>query len=187
MIKRFLLSLLAVGMLTSVAKGELILTIADDGFNLIMTMTGSYDLSAATQNGSFGLGSSAWVAPSFGVFGWEAIPGPGYEATFTGSITSTGYATVPTNVSTTTPIFFYGDVSRIVLQGGSPLIGSVNNTAVFEGVTLSSLGMVAGESMTVSWQGDSATIQVVPEPSTWTLMAVGAVAAFWRLRRRTTT
>lgn len=185
-IKRFILSLLAIGLLTSAAKGDMILTLSDDGFNLTMTLTGDYDFSDLTPASESGLGFPALIVPSAGIFGWETGDAPGYTVTYSGSLSGTGVAFDPTSSSVTTPMWFYTSQSTIYLSSAFPTVGTVNNTAVFSGVTLASLGMIAGQTMTATWQGGSATIstiQAVPEPSTWALVAVGSVVAFWRLRR----
>lgn len=63
---------------------------------------------------------------------------------------------------------------------GTPLL----NSSTYANTTLTSLGVTPG-SYTVSWGIDSLTINVVPEPSTWVLFAVGgAVLAGYFLSHR---
>ena len=68
----------------------------------------------------------------------------------------------------------------------APVFGSVDEFAVFQGVTLASLGMVLGETVTVSWGNgglnERGTINtLVPAPGA---MALLGVAGFVSRRRR---
>ena len=77
---------------------------------------------------------------------------------------------------------------------GSALIGTVNQSAVINNATLSSLGMLEGESINVTW-GDNQLIimttpinkQVpVPAPSTLAALALGLIGlASIRFKKQT--
>lgn len=59
-------------------RAAITMLISDDGTNLTMVATGSYDLSNATPSMSTGsLGTNAAVAPGLGgIYGWEIVEGP---------------------------------------------------------------------------------------------------------------
>lgn len=184
-------ALLALGFFASVAKGEFTLTISDDGTNLTMRAIGSYDVSALTPvtDPFTQLGANATVAPTVhaGLYGWETGAGVAYTLSFSGTLTGTGQAVPASSVTTNTPFYFVTNflgTSYFILASGAPTSGTVDETAVFNNVTIASLGMVQGQSVTASWGGDSATIQVVPEPTTIGLMIVGGCAVLFRSRRR---
>jgi hypothetical protein len=190
MIKQ-LVGFLALGLIACTAKGEIFITISDDGSDLTMRATGSYDISALTPavNPFAFLGINATVAPSVydGIYGWETGPCVAYTVSFSDSLTGTVQTDAASSVTTDTPFFFvvnYFGSSYFVLSTGTPTFGTVDETAVFENETIASLGMVVGESVTASWAGDSATIQVVPEPATVGLMVLGGCTVLFRKRKR---
>jgi len=183
-------ALCACGVLVSSARGSIMMSIFDDGTNLTMTATGTYDLSGVAPVASFESDfNSAFVTPYFfgGLYGWSVGNNVlSYQVSFSASFTAGGALSTPppTSLSTNTPFYFQylsaGALSGPVIRfaQGTPNIGSVNETAFFANTTLADIGMVAGETVTVSWAGDSATIQTigVPEPSTVLLAAAGVVA-----------
>ena len=169
-------ALVAVLLVSERADAEIIMTIGDDGTDLTMTATGSYDLSLLEPSAStLLLGANALVGPSKNSFGWDT-GGEGdpqeYSVEFIGSFTGTGLAISATSTTGTSPFFFYGPGGLMSLPAGAPQIGEVNETAIFAGVTLASLGMVAGETINVVWEGDSAIIQTIPEPASVGLVAL---------------
>lgn len=178
-----LLGSLAVG-----AEAAITVTILEDGTGLTMQATGSYDLSTITPVGGANLGRVAAIIPAGmgDVYGWETgTSSQRFNVTTTsGNITGTGVAVFPTNSTTTNP--FYLLSSAVVLQNGAPSVGTVNETAFFAGVTLASLGMTAGDTMTLTWSGDSATITtgIVPEPSSSALLGLGCLTLAFRRSRR---
>ncbi len=172
------------------ANAAILLTITDDGTDLTMTATGSYDFTAVGDNGTDqALGANAGVLPttSGGLYGWEVTEATiSFTVSYSGALTGTSNVFPADSITTTNPFFFDSSRSVIRFTEGTPLLGTVNETAVFNSITLASLGMVAGESVSVTWAGDSATIQTVasvPEPSSAILLGLGALGVAVHRRR----
>jgi hypothetical protein len=184
--RRLAVACLAVLFVSDRADAEIIMTISDNGTDLTMTATGSYDVSSLEPSiGNTFLGVNAVVVPTKGNFGWDTASEEGskeYSVEFIGDLTGTGGAAPATSTTGTSPFFFLQTESILSLPGGAPSTGEVNETAVFAGVTLASLGMVAGESMNVVWEGDSAVIQTIPEPAS--LGLIGLVSGCIYFSRR---
>jgi MYXO-CTERM domain-containing protein len=173
---------------TNASYGAFILSITDDGTDLTMKATGSYDLTGIGSAGGLQLGVNAAVAPAIsgGLYGWESEPNTKYvPVAFSGNLTGTSNALTADFVSTTTPFNLNIGNNAIYLPTTASLTGTFDNIAIFEGVTLASLGMVAGETINVTWQGDSAIITTVntPEPATATLALLGLGGLMMRRRR----
>ena len=176
--KSVYLALLAVLLSPMAANADIIMIITDDGTDLTMTATGTYDNTGLAVVGSTSLGANAAVAPTVCCYGWETGGGTTdwFAASFVGTLTATGDAFPADLVSITNPFFFAFSESIIAFQSGAPLVGSVNESATFFGYTLASLGMLAGESVQVSWGSNNGTIQTfaaVPEPGTLALLGIG--------------
>ncbi|WOO43175.1 PEP-CTERM sorting domain-containing protein [Rubellicoccus peritrichatus] len=168
------------------------IVLSDDGVNLTMTAQGSLDFSSLTPvDSSTPLGANAYVSPGFKVYGWDygADGGDRYAVSVSGTLTGMGQTNNPADaVGTTTPFAVIGDAMSnnvfVYVPPGSPkTIAGIDNTATFNGVTLSSLGMVAGESITFSWADDSIQVMTVPEPSSYALVASLLAVACLALRR----
>ena len=159
--------------------GLIIMNISDNGTDLMMTATGDYDNTGLISQGNINLGANAAVAGTLPVFGWETGSNNLFEATFVGSLTATGNAYPASLTSTTNPFFFANVQNQIAFQINAALIGTVNESATFSGVTLASLGMLAGESVSVTWGQNQAIIQTssvqVPEPTTLAIFALGII------------
>ena len=188
-------TLITFGPLAGEVDAAIIMTLTDDGTDLTMRATGTYDLSGATVSTLFETDYGPAFASAFefgGIYGWGVGNNVlSYEVGFSGSFTANNTASTPapTSVSTTVPFYFQTitfDDEVIRFAVGTPSSGTVNETAVWENTTLADLGMVPGETITVSWAGDSATIQTiaVPEPSASLLLGIG-VFSIAALRRRT--
>ncbi len=174
-------TLITFGSLVGGADAAITITITDDGTNLTMSATGTYDFSAAPilATDSDTLGFDSAFAPTFLVYGWDAgSQSNTFAISHSGSLTATGDKFPADSMTTTNPFFI--DLNNgiiVVSRSSAPLIGSVNETATFLNTTLASMGMVSGESLTVTWNGDSATIQTsaIPEPSSALLLGLGAL------------
>ncbi len=171
------------------ANADIIMTITDDGTDLTMTATGTYDNTGLPAGFSVSLGTTAIVGPNQCCYGWETgVTAQNYSATYSGSLTGTSNALAADLVSTMNPFFFWHASNRIVFKQGAALVGSVNESATWFGVTLASLGMVAGESIQVTWGGNTAIIQTfaisVPEPGTIALLGIGLLSMGIARRRK---
>lgn len=190
----FVLIATSVALDSAPGYADITMNIFDDGSDLFLVASGNYDLTNAvfSKNGT-NLGANAAVAGACcEAYGWETgfLTTTRYEAVFSGALTATGDAFPATATITNTPFFFWGLGESINFVSSNPMVGSVNEWAVFENVTVASLGMVPGESITVSWGNDGmnerGTINVgfsVPEPSS-VLMGVGGVGCMLVRRRR---
>lgn len=159
--------------------GLIIMNISDNGTDLMMTATGDYDNTGLVSQGSINLGANAAVAGTLPAFGWETGTNNLFDAAFVGSLTATDNAFPASLVSTTNPFFFANLLNQVGFQASAALIGTVNESATFTGVTLASLGMLAGESVSVTWGQNQAIIQTsavkVPEPTTLAIFALGLI------------
>jgi len=178
----------AAATLTMAANADITMNIWDDGTDLFMSATGDYDLTRAIAFNTTNLGANAAVAPTFPLYGWETGAGTstGYEAFYVGVLTGTVSVFPATSTTTSNPFFFWNTSNSINFMDTAPVFGSVDEFAVFQGVTLASLGMVLGETVTVSWGNgglnERGTINtVIPAPGA---MALLGVAGFVSRRRR---
>jgi hypothetical protein len=169
-----------------------VVTISEDGENLVMTASGSFDLSNVSPN-SFdrGLGTNAAIAPTYHAYGWETGEGSSdhYNVTFSGLLTGSVSAFPAQLVTTTVPFWFDLDQGQLVFSD-AVVSGFVNEMAVFENTSLSDLGMIAGEAVSASWglgtQDEQITIRVfaqIPEPSITLLLVSGILGLVVRRHR----
>ena len=174
---------------TTHSKAAIYILISDNGTNLTMVATGTYDLTNAVVNGSTGgLGAKAYVIPNI-IYGWETNSATRYTAIFSGTLTGTGIADADgladTN-SVSLPFFFHQSLNVVSFKDGVAVSGSINNSSTFNGITLASLGMVAGESVTGSWglggADETFSITTVPELSSCFLGALGLLLFLRRKR-----
>lgn len=188
--KKFLRTALLLSSITfcsQSANSSIILSITDDGTDLTMRATGTYDFSQADRNAydTSTLIPNAAIQPPFGIYGWKITS----DASDSEWIRITGKNEIfygdgiwqADTVSTNTPFWFSfpNGTGRLYIQKTAPDIGSVDEMAVFQGVTLESCGMRSNETMTISWTGDSMTVTTaIPEPSTLALLGGGSLAIY---------
>jgi hypothetical protein len=174
---------------------DIVMNIWDDGTNLYMSAAGTYDMTNAASAATFsGLGVNAAVGPTFPLYGWETDLGGGslgFAATFSGVLSGAVDVFPATSTTTTTPFFFSSFTNELYFASGASLTGSVNEFAIFNGVTLASLGMVAGQTVTASWgtggineRGSISTIAAVPEPATTLIFGSMCLLGLFGNRRR---
>lgn len=140
--------------------GLIIMSINDNGTDLTMTATGDYDNTGLINQSGLTLGVNAAIAGTLPIFGWETnSSNNNFNAIYSGTLTANSNAFPASSVSTTTPFFFANIVNTISFSDTASLIGTVSESAIFENTTLASLGMISGESITVSWGENQAIIQ----------------------------
>lgn len=189
-VRNFAAILIVFGSFAGGVNAAILMTITDNGTDLTMTATGTYDFSSMTPNfdGGSALGANAMVGPSVsGVYGWETGAGQNvFTVSYSGVLIGSSFAFPADSTSVTIPFYFVVSNSEIRFSSTTPLVGSVNESAIFSGTTVAGLGMVAGESVTITWAGDSATIQTlsIPEPSSTLTYGVAALGFLAVHRRR---
>ncbi len=187
----------------SPAFAQLTVTFTPDGSAVAVGVSGSLDLTGLTHSGqddSYGdeqiyLGAYdyQWISSAAGTYDTYTLP--------TGSFAVSGGFSIPDASTYYTPDFVsdvgiwgtYG--TNTVYVNGDYVSGtSLNLSTSILNTTLADIGMVAGESRTVSWSdgaGGSITfsaLSAVPEPSTYamTVGVAGLGFAAYRRRRSTT-
>lgn len=190
-----------VGFALSPAQAGLVFTFAEVGSDVVMTATGSVDLTdliaqsnqswASGNNGvQSGASSNEYVAT--GVAGATTTP---YQTTFTtvgGSFGERAFL-APSSVSGDIAGFLDGAATDFVWVPAGYVSGTaLNGTSTFNSTTLAGMGLIPGD-YTWGWSGaspDTITVSVsaVPEPSTFALCSVAVAglgfASVRRLRRR---
>jgi PEP-CTERM motif len=180
------------------AHAAYVVTIKQDGANVVADGSGTIDLAALYSLGSGSYFSYLYpgaaqiitgpVSPtgvSYDAYGYPALIGPSsFGPGFTGFATSGGGDVVGIFAQNSEIIVPTGYVS------GSPL----SDSSTYAGRTLASLGLTRG-SYEWTWGSgpteDSFTVEVgVPEPSTWAMLLMGfaglasrPLASLWRKRR----
>ena len=193
--RTYALAAAAAATLAMTAHADITMNIWDDGTDLYMSATGDYDMSNAVSTTNFtGLGANAVAWASTDLYGWETDldftgTSASYEATYSGVFTATADSALgATSVSTTNPFFFANFSSEIYFTNTAGLTGSVDEWAVFAGETLASLGMVAGETISVSWgngginEGGTINTGPVPAPGALAFFGLAGLAAGRRRR-----
>lgn len=186
------------GLFGGTAQALIIIAITDDGNDLTMTATGTYDFTGTISNGASAYApAGAYLSPEAATqaFGWSLGPtglATIYPVEVSGLLTSSPGQLSTTDIETTNPLIFLLNAGSRFVQvvDTAPLSGTVNESALFSGETLASLGMVAGESITVTWDGDNldpsmrmAIIQTSPIPEPSSALLLGSLA-FGLLARR---
>lgn len=185
----------------SPAQAGLVFTFAEVGSDVVMTATGSVDLTdlnadtnanwSAGNNGvQSGASRNEYVAT--GVAGATTTP---YRTTFTtvgGSFGEIAFL-APSSVSGDIAGFLDGPATDFVWVPAGYVSGTaLNGTSTFNNTTFAGMGLIPGN-YTWSWNGsspDTITVAVpaVPEPSTLALCGVAGAglgfAGVRRLRRR---
>ena len=170
---------------TQRAEGSVIINISQVGLNVVITGSGTINLTALNLLGSAGV--TTVLIPSNGVI--EAGP-------LTGSISEYGGAVGPTTFGPGNQTFpssgsgnLFGIIASdvVVPQGytsGTSLLGS----STFNNATLASLGITPGTYVWTWGTGataDSLTLNAgTPEPGSLSLMAAGLLLAGLRMRKR---
>lgn len=182
-----LVGLLMIGASTR-ADAALIITVYESGNNVLATATGSLTFTglgpgttaAATavnpSSGFLVLGVPTGIAQS--LIGYRGASGP---ISF-GPGTTTRNATSFSGIQVGFGIVISGQKLILVDRDYTP--GSpINSTAQWNNATITSIGLTPGQYL-YTWSADSMTVNIVPEPSSFGLIALGSLALLYRLRQR---
>jgi hypothetical protein len=181
------------GLLAQPAHAEFIATIAQVGPNVVVTGTGTIDLTGLTLAGI--VTANSGIIPDGGVLG-VGPPSAGAVDLYTGSISGpasfgTGGVTAPSSS---------GSGDKVVLVAPSTLDApegyvsgtALSDTSTYDNSTLASLGLTPG-TYTYTWNrgpaADSFVIQinaasVVPEPANLSLLAAAVMMTLVAARGR---
>jgi hypothetical protein len=182
-----------VGSVTSAppAQAAYVLTIEQEGPNVVTTGSGSFDLTDLTAV-AMGFAFSDFMSPAGAVIDTGLGAYTIYSAVLQGPTNfGDGHVTGASSASGDF-VSLDGVASEIFVPGltgeyksGSPISGS---TATYDDATFASLGVRPGVYVWKWGSGanaDSFTVDAVPEPSTWALVGVGFLGlAAVRIRRR---
>ena len=193
--KKLVLSCLAILLLLATAPGRaqaaFIFRLSQVGSNVVVNGSGELNTTALTLVSSAFAGEGSGLLPTGAVLAVD--PGSVGLMEYSGQSGlatwgSGGYS--PTTASSGSAVVISGDQYLYVPQGyvsGAAL----TDTMTFNGASFATLGFTPG-TYTYTWGSvangtfDSLTVtSVVPEPSTWTLLGVGAGVLGLTLRRRT--
>jgi hypothetical protein len=181
------------------AKAEFIVNVEQVGPNVMVTGSGTLDLSGLTKDESFG--SSALINPSQGLVSFGPNPGVNVDAYFgfTGPLAiGPGFETLASTSSGDAVGIIASENQLIVPQGF--MGGSLSASMTFDNTTIADLGLLTG-TFTWSWTATPSapddsfginigTTTVTPLPAALPLFATGLGALGllgWRRKRKAQT
>ncbi|WP_221031485.1 PEP-CTERM sorting domain-containing protein [Actomonas aquatica] len=194
-----LLPLLA--LIVSPVFAQLTVSFTQSGADVTVDVNGSIDLTGLTAGDQdlayapeqiyLGAFDYVWISSAVGTYDTYTLP--------FGSFASSGGFSIPGPSTYYTPDFvadvgIWGTLGTDTLYVNGDYVSgaSVNLSTSILGTTLADIGMVAGESLTLSWSDGTggsitfAALSAVPEPSTYAMIVgvAGLGFAVWRRRRR---
>ena len=189
--RKLLLCWVAVFVSTISAHAAFILTLSQVGNNVVVNGGGTLNTTALTLGNTNTALASPGIVPSAaniiaGAPGatfatYSGITGPANFGTGTGAGADTGTGSLVSVV---------GSVGYIRVPTGYVSGATLSDTATFNNATLATLGFTPG-TYTYTWGAGTANADSfvvtsdVPEPSTWTLLGLGAVTGgLMAVRRR---
>lgn len=181
------LAVFALDARSNAAVVNLKIVIAQVGSDVVATTTGSLpDLAGLTFGAT--TTSSSLLAPGLGrVLVGSSGPFTIYSGpSFTGSL-GTGTTNISATSSSGLQFGMNAGGSRLWLAGSYIPGNEINSTSVWANKTLADLGLTVGNTVTGTWNAGtrSMSVSVVPEPSTFALGGLSAMAlVFFRNRRR---
>ncbi|NCW26634.1 MAG: PEP-CTERM sorting domain-containing protein [Betaproteobacteria bacterium] len=181
--------------ISPVSRAAVTIHMAEVGSNVVATLSGAINSlpSAPTQSGPVGAFSGVRPSGSTMILGFSQFSGVQtvqmdyYTATTYPSNFGTSTSLLQANTSTASTAMQFRNLSanNIIIDQSYVLGTAVTGTLTWNNKTFSSMGVATG-SYVWGWSSDSITLNVVPEPSTLALLAVGlgGVIALRRLRRK---
>ena len=164
---------------------------AEVGSNVVATLSGAINSLPGAPTQSGGAGAFNGVNPSGGtmVFGLSKVGNQTvqmnyYNATTYPSNFGTTTSLLQANSSTASATMMFRNLSanNILIDQNYVLGTAVTGTLTWNNKTFSSMGVTTG-SYVWGWSSDSITLNVVPEPSSLSLLAVGLGVVLQRRRR----
>lgn len=182
--------------ISSASQAAITIHMAEVGSNVVATLSGAINSLPGAPTGSGGLGSYNGLRPSGPTMGFAFTQVPGvfpvvqvnyYTATaYPSNLGSSSTTLLQANSSTasTTMMFRNLTTSNIMIDQSYVLGTAVTGTLTWNNKTFSSLGVATG-SYVWGWSSDSITLNVVPEPSSLSLVALGLGGLIaWNRRRK---
>lgn len=168
--------------ISPVSQAAITIHMAEVGSNVVATLSGAINSLPSAPTSSGGLGAVSGVRPSgdtmlFGLSklsGIQTVQVHYYTATTYPSNLGTSTSLLQANTSTasTTMMFRNLSTNNIMIDQSYALGTAVTGTLTWNNKTLSSMGVATG-SYVWGWSSDSITLNVVPEPSYLSLVALG--------------
>ena len=178
------------------SRAAITIHMAEVGSNVVATLSGAINSlpGAPTQSGGVGVFSGVRPSGSTMAFGLSKFSGVQtvqmhyYTATTYPSNFGSSTSLLQANSSTASTTMMFRNLSsnNIIIDQNYVLGTAVTGTLTWNNQTFSSMGVATG-SYVWGWSSDSITLNVVPEPSALSLLAVGlgGLIALRRVRRRT--
>jgi PEP-CTERM motif len=182
------------------ADAHVVVDISQFGKNVVVTGSGTIDLTDPTFFAN--AGGVADMDPADGNL--TVATGSGYGDLYVIATGSASFGTGKNIGASSSSGDFFGVIGPVVSEANAPLLivpdlyvsgSQLSGSSTYDGATLASLGATPGTYVWTWGSGshaDSMTVvigAVVPEPSTWAMMAVGFAGlgfAGYRSARRTT-
>ncbi len=182
--------------ISPVSRAAVTIHMQEVGSNVVATLSGAINSLPGAPTGSGGLGSFNGLRPSGPTMSFAFTQVPGvfpvvqvnyYTATaYPSNLGSSSTTLLQANSSTasTTMMFRNLTTSNIMIDQSYVLGTAVTGTLTWNNKTFSSLGVATG-SYVWGWSTDSITLNVVPEPSSLSLVALGLGGLIaWNRRRK---
>jgi len=183
--------------ISPVSRAAITIHMAEVGSDVVATLSGAINSLPGAPTGSGGLGSYNGLRPSGPTMSFAFTQVPGvfpvvqvnyYTATaYPSNLGSSSTTLLQANSSTasTTMMFRNLTSSNIMIDQSYVLGTAVTGSLTWNNKTFSSLGVATG-SYVWGWSSDSITLNVVPEPSSLSLLVVGlgGLIALRRARRK---
>jgi len=180
--------------ISPVSRAAVTIHMQEVGSNVVATLSGAINSLPGAPTQSGGVGAFSGVTPSGGTmsFGFSKLSGVQvvqmnyYNATTYPSNFGTRTSLLQANSSTASATMMFRNLSsnNIIIDQNYVLGTAVTGTLTWNNQTFSSMGVATG-SYVWGWSTDSITLNVVPEPSSLSLVALGLGGLIaWNRRRK---